>query len=70
MPFPKDSNELKAAGWEFDNDAVCRGCGEDIEWWRTPAKKPMPFNPMKSGTDKAITHFATCSEADSFRKKR
>lgn len=70
MAFPKDSNEMKAQGYVFDNGAICRGCGEEIEWWKTPQGKSMPFNPMKKSTDEAVTHFRTCSEADSFRKPR
>lgn len=70
MAFPKDANEMKAAGYVFDNDSACRGCGEEIEWWKTPGGKAMPFNPMKAGSDKAVTHFTTCPEADSFRKRK
>ncbi len=69
MPFPKTSEELKAAGYKFDNDGTCRGCGDEIEWWITPKGGKMPFNPMTSGSAPAITHFTTCTEADSFRKR-
>ena len=68
MAFPKTSDELKAAGYVFDNDATCRGCGDEIEWWKTPSGKSMPFNPMPSSSTPAIAHWATCSDAPSFRK--
>lgn len=70
MPFPKDFDAMKAAGYRFDNDAACKGCGEDIEWWFTPAGKKIPMNPMPSGSSPAMSHFSTCSEADSFRGVR
>jgi len=41
MKFPATSNELRAAGYEYDNDANCRGCGARIEWWITPNGKKM-----------------------------
>lgn len=70
MSFPKTLDELKAAGYEFDNHSHCRGCGEDMEWWKTKSGKPIPMNPMDKGTSPAIAHFSTCPEADSFRKPR
>lgn len=70
MPFPKDADALKAAGWVFDNDATCRGCGDDIEWWITEAGNKMPMNPMPRGTSEATSHFASCTEADSFRRSK
>lgn len=69
MPFPKDADALKAAGYVFDNYATCRGCGDDVEWYKTPAGKSIPMNPMPTGGSLAITHFSTCVEADSFRRK-
>lgn len=68
MAFPKTFEEMKAAGYVFDNDATCRGCGDDIEWWITPAGKKLPMNPMSSGWSPATSHFTTCSDVDSFRK--
>lgn len=69
MAFPKTLNEMKAAGYKFENSAACKGCGEDIEWWTTPTGKKIPMNEMTSGDSSATAHWATCSEADSFRKK-
>jgi len=70
MPFPKTMDELKAAGYQFSGHAACKGCGEDIEWWKTPLGKSLPMNPMDRGSAEAIAHWTTCSEADSFRGKR
>jgi hypothetical protein len=70
MPFPKTLDELKAAGYRFENDANCRGCGDAIEWYTTPNGKKIPMNAMDKGTDAAIAHWSSCTEADSFRKDK
>lgn len=70
MPFPKDWDALKAAGYVFDNDAECRGCGDPVMWFKTPNGKSIPMNVMQRGSDPAVTHFSTCTEADSFRKAK
>lgn len=69
MAFAKTLDELKARGYQFKDYAVCRGCGDDIEWWDTPSGKHIPMNPMQRGSDEAVAHWATCTEQDSFRKK-
>jgi hypothetical protein len=66
MPFPKTFDQMKAAGYVFDNYAECRRCGDAIEWWITPNGKKMPMNPMPSGSTPAISHFTTCSDATEF----
>lgn len=63
MPFPRTDSDLKAAGYEYDNTSHCRGCGAEIEWWRTPKGRLIPLDP---GTMEA--HFATCPKAKDFRK--
>lgn len=68
MAFPKTLDEMKASGYKFDNTAECRGCGDPIEWWVTPNNKKIPMNAMDKGSDAAIAHWTTCTEADSFRK--
>jgi hypothetical protein len=69
MAFPKTFDEMKSAGYKFSNDANCRGCGDEIEWWETPAGKKLPMNPMTAGISPAISHWSTCSDAPSFRRK-
>ena len=68
MPFPKTAEDMKAANYRFDNDATCRGCGDEIEWWVTPTGKKIPMNPMPRGTSEAVAHWSTCTEGDSFRR--
>lgn len=61
MAFPKDMNHLKAHGYKFQNDAACKLCGDDIEWWETPSGKRLPFNPMGDEQSAAIIHLSTCT---------
>jgi len=68
--FPKTLDELKARGYRFSGDGVCRGCGQDIEWWKTTRDKSIPMNIMERGSDAAVAHWNTCTEADSFRKDK
>ena len=70
MPFPKDLDAMKAAGYVFSNYATCRGCGADIEWWSSPKGSKIPMDPMDKGTSEATSHFATCPDRDRFRKER
>ena len=69
MAFPKTLDEMNAAGYVFENHAECRGCGDSIEWWKTPSGKSIPMNPMERGSSPATAHWSTCTEADSFRQK-
>jgi hypothetical protein len=70
----KTSDQLKAAGYEYDNDATCRGCGEPIEWWITPKGKKMPMTVIKTATIQHATadvrepHWASCTARDQFRR--
>jgi len=70
MAFPKTRDEMIAQGYQYDNHADCRGCGENIEWYTTPRGKKMPFNHMQGGDSEVIAHFTTCPKADSFRRAR
>jgi hypothetical protein len=68
MPFPMTLDELRAAGYRFEEHSHCRGCNAVIEWWITPAGKKMPMDVTDSG--KAQSHFATCPKVGDFRKAR
>lgn len=68
MAIPNTWDELKAAGYIWENDGECRGCGDPIMWFTTPNGRKMPVNQMQRGSDKAVPHMETCTEADSFRK--
>jgi hypothetical protein len=66
VPFPETIDALKAAGYRFDSDGICRGCGTSIEWWITPRGKRMPMDVDQSGN--VESHFSTCPQAKEFRK--
>jgi hypothetical protein len=68
--FPTTLDQLKTASYTFKDYGVCRGCGEDIEWWSTPSGKSIPMNSMHAGSDAAVAHWTTCPEADSFRRPK
>jgi hypothetical protein len=57
----------------------CRSCTKLIVWFKTAAGKRMPVNAESTQpTDRAdqldlkrhVSHFATCTEADDWRKSR
>ena len=68
MAFPKTLNEMKAFNYRFDNYGTCKGCGEDIEWYKTPNGKKIPMNPMTGGDSEAVAHWATCSDPPERKK--
>jgi hypothetical protein len=76
VKFPATSKQLVEAGYEYDNDGVCRGCQEPVEWWLTPEGKKMPISVRKAENvlfdsgDYRISHFAVCPEATQFRTKK
>jgi hypothetical protein len=60
------------------NISKCRSCGEEIVWMKTEAGKNIPVN-VESIADKEapifdpdqmISHFATCKDANTWRKKK
>ena len=68
MPFPETIAELTAAGYKFDGDANCRGCGAPVEWWDSPKGKKIPMDVDPEGN--CVTHFATCPKAKEFRNEQ
>lgn len=67
MPFPETMDELVKAGYSFENEGKCRGCGKAIEWWNTPRGKKMPMNVDSDGN--VESHWANCPNAPQFRSK-
>jgi hypothetical protein len=76
LKFPATSNEMKEAGYVYDNDGVCRGCQRPIEWWITPAGKKMPISVLKTATihvasgDVRQPHFTDCEKVSDFRRPK
>ena len=60
--FPETPEDLEEAGYEPGNVSTCRGCGQKIQWWKTPKGKNIPLD-----VD-CKPHWATCPEAESFRR--
>lgn len=69
MAFPRTLNEMVPAGYKYEGEGICKGCGDELEWWETPSGKKIPMNPMPSGSSPAVAHWSTCVEQDSFRKR-
>lgn len=59
-------------GFEFyvteDNQAECRSCGAQVLWCVTRKGKKMPVDIPASPEEATTSHFATCPEADQWRK--
>lgn len=51
-------------GWRADNVGTCRSCHAVVLWCFTPNEKKAPIDPDGK------SHFATCPEADQWRKAR
>ena len=76
--IPTNREDLIAAGYLCDNEARCRGCGAEIEWWITPRGKKMPMSVVAVRERNSpiapvqrwerIPHWTNCPKADSFRK--
>ncbi len=69
MSFPTTRAELEAAGYERSSYSRCKGCGMAMEWWTTPNGKPIPMDSMAQPDSPAVSHFATCLDANRFRKE-
>lgn len=69
MPFPASIEELKAQGYIFQEHKPCSGktCTAQIEFWKTPRGKFMPFDVTPDG--KVTAHWATCPDSESFRNR-
>lgn len=50
-------------GWSADNEGMCRSCRAEVLWCFTPSGKKAPIN--RDGS----SHFATCPQADAWRKR-
>lgn len=68
MSLPKTRAELETAGYKVSNYGRCSGCRAAIEWWTTPIGARAPMNPMPHPESEVISHFATCPNANQFRK--
>lgn len=69
MPFPKNADEMWAAGYTFLDHGQCEGCDQAIEFWLTPGKRRISVNPMPTEEAKARLHLQRCGQAERLRRK-
>ena len=53
--IPNTERGLEAAGYVYEGTGKCRGCGEEIAWYRTPTGGRIP---LEEGT--LEPHPTTC----------
>jgi hypothetical protein len=80
MAIPETWQGLADAGYVFDNEGVCKGCGAKIDWFITPKGRKMPMSVIEvrktqSGLSpvvgyKRVPHWTDCPNAKDFRRKR
>lgn len=68
--FPKTNGEMLMRGYDRGSGtlAICRACGEPIEFWTTPTGKSLPMNPMPTPETPAVAHWSTCTDPNRFRR--
>lgn len=52
------------------NRGECRSCGEPVIWCLTGKGKRMPVDEPEDDGRPTFSHFATCPQAEDWRKKR
>lgn len=69
LPFPTTIEQLKAGGYVFQEHKPCSGktCTAQIEFWKTPKGKFMPFDVDVAGN--VVAHWANCPDSASFRNR-
>lgn len=70
--FPATRGEMLNAGYKYGSTEQCKGCQATIEFWYTPQNTRIPMNPMREADSAAPvkSHFATCPQAEEFRRKK
>ena len=66
--LPRTRAQLIERGYQFTGNKECYACGKPIEWWKTPASRPSPWDPMPEIDSHAVSHFATCERTERFRR--
>jgi len=79
VAITENKEALIAAGWIYDSDGVCPGCGEAIELWIAPRGNKVPMSVVavrKTGSLFSLqkqlmrrSHAPYCPEHDMFRNK-
>lgn len=50
--------------------STCRSCGAQVVWEQTASGKKMPMDVEPGPDGKRVSHFATCPQADEWRKPK
>ncbi len=76
MTTPLDNDELEVQLQDghtivvtVSHKGTCRSCGEEILWCMTEKGKYMPVDAPEAPDEKTISHFATCADAEHWRKR-
>lgn len=67
MRWPATPDEIRAAGYEYDQASQCKACSRRIHWAWTPNRKRMPLDRLSDG--RLQPHWATCEYAERFKPK-
>ena len=67
--IPPTWTELEAAGYVFEYRTTCRGCGRQIEFWKTPSGRWMPVEICPEMGGQRMAHWGLCPKADEFRRQ-
>lgn len=70
VKLPATKDELRGAGWRIRLSRRCKLCQSEIEFWQPISGKMQPLElVVRDGKKVYVSHFATCPEADKFRRK-
>lgn len=59
-----------AQAWRACEVSTCKSCGAAIIWCITPAGKWAPVDAKAEKDGAHLSHFATCSKAETHRKRK
>lgn len=51
MAVPDTRDGLESVGYEYTGSGICRGCGIELHFFRTPRGKTMPMSPIPGTED-------------------
>lgn len=54
--------------WLITGQGTCRSCGAELFWCETQNKRRIPVNVPPGGETVTESHFATCPQANTWRK--
>jgi hypothetical protein len=70
MSLPDTFVTLAEAGYRYVGRGRCKGCGLTVEWFYTRKNRLMPFSVKTGKVTQYEPHWASCSAAAQFRRKK